>query len=87
VYVFAALACARQFHHLTVAGIDIVTFATFAGLPIALATMLWTMRRARHRMREAFPPLVRFLAIALGALALLGMVWTALPVVLLSENC
>jgi membrane protein DedA with SNARE-associated domain len=28
VYVFAALACARQFHHLTVAGIDVVTFAT-----------------------------------------------------------
>jgi hypothetical protein len=87
VYVFAALACARQFHHYTVAGIGIVPFATFAALPIALATTLWVVRHARRRIRADVSPLARFLAISLGSLAVLGMVWIALPVLILRASC
>jgi hypothetical protein len=87
VYVFAALACARHFHHVTVAGIGVVTLATFAALPIALAITLWIVQHARRRIREDASRLARFLAVSLGSLALLAMVWIALPVLILRRSC
>lgn len=88
VYVFAALACARGFVDQRVAGFPIVPFAiTLASIVALLATaaLMWrALRRAHGNARaDEHSRFILFLAIALSALALVAIVWTALPPLLL----
>ena len=90
VYVVAALACARGFAGVLVAGLDVVTLVTVAGLIVAIvataALVLTTRRRERSQPADG----ARFadrLGWTLGLLALLAIVWTALPHLLLRTGC
>lgn len=92
VYVFAALACARGFAHLQIAGFSIVPFVTTLVSIVALlatAALMWpALRRARNGpSSDQHSQFILFLAIALSALALIAIVWTGLPPLLLRVGC
>jgi hypothetical protein len=87
IYAFAALACARRFADERIAGFGVVQVATLASSVAALTATAWLMRNARRELRER--PAARFhafLAAALSGLAVLAIVWTALPP-LMSGTC
>ena len=87
VYVFAALACARGFAHLQVAGVRIVPLVTViatllaAGATVSLLLVCPRYTRGGSNEHAGF---LRFVALASSAIALVGFVWLALPAVLVS---
>lgn len=92
VYVFTAFACARQFHHVELAGIPVVPLTTTvltATSAAFTATLMWrAQRRAVQENRaDQHSPFIRFLILATGALALIGALWIALPPLLLNGQC
>lgn len=86
VYVFAAVACAQRFAHQSVASIPVVPLVTAFVTVLALGTTVVLMRIAARRLATT-SAFVRFLALALGALALICIVWVALPVLVLHRTC
>lgn len=91
VYVFAALACARQFTDVRVAGFAIVPLATTLASLLALAATAVLMGFALLRARAAddadeHSRFIQFLAIALCALGMVATAWTALPPLLLNAD-
>jgi hypothetical protein len=90
VYVVTALACARGFADAAVAGIDLVTFVSAAGFVVAMAGTAVLVSVTRRRARAEHARSARFadrLGWTLGLLALLAIVWTALPHLLLRTGC
>lgn len=92
IYVFAALACARGFAHLRIAGFPIVPVATTLASILALlvtAAMAWfALQRARGGpSSDQHSQFILFLALALSALAMIAIVWSSLPPLLLRVGC
>jgi uncharacterized membrane protein len=90
VYVFAALACARQFADVRVMGVGIVPFTTALCLAVAALATGWLMHRAWRRLRaqtDAESSFLRFIVLATGVLALIGLTYLALPSMLLAVRC
>ena len=86
VYVFAALACAQRFAQQTVASIPVVPLVAAIATVVALGTTVVLMRVAARRLATT-SAFARFLALALGALALICIVWVALPLLVLHRTC
>jgi hypothetical protein len=86
VYVFAAVACARHFANLSVVGLPIVSLVTGASTVIALGATIALTRFATRRL-AATSAFARFLALALGALAVICILWVALPSLVLHRSC
>jgi hypothetical protein len=92
VYTFAALACAWRFAHVKVFGFDIVRLASSASsilAALAIVAVMWTMaRRLRDEpSSDAHSRFVRLVTLGAGGLALLALVWIALPPLLANEGC
>ncbi|HEX7113546.1 MAG TPA: hypothetical protein VF193_00290 [Steroidobacter sp.] len=90
VYTFAAIACARQFADLELAGLGIVPAFTVAVSAIACVASASIGRAALRRLRAGNPEQPRsfidFLALAVSVLAIIAIVWNALPALLI-EAC
>lgn len=90
VYVFAALACARGFEHMRIAGVGVVQFMTLAASLAASIGAVLLMRRALSELRSGAPASTcrfhAFLSASLSGLALVAIAWSALPP-LLSPTC
>jgi hypothetical protein len=88
-YVFAALACARGFAGARFAGFGVVpvavTVATLAGL-FAIA-ILATRARRQSDSSAGRRPALRAIALFVCVLAATGLVWNALPAILVSAGC
>jgi hypothetical protein len=84
IYIFTALACARRFYYLSWLGIGIVPWvvalATVAALGGTLA-ILWSAWR-NLRKGYATPAFIDWMTLAFGGLALVAILWEALPVLL-----
>ena len=90
VYVVAALACARGFAGVRVAGLDVVTFVSAAGLVVSVAVTAALVIVTRRRALAEPARGARFadrLGWTLGLLALLALAWTAVPHLLLRTGC
>lgn len=85
IYGVAAVACARGYGGVSVAGIGLVPFAILAATVLALAATALVMgfaARARRRMDERTHPTDRFLnttALLVGGLSLVTILWHGLP--------
>ena len=89
-YVIVALACERDFADVRVAGFGLVPFVTAVGLVVAIACTGALVLASRRRLRSDRPRGARFadvLGWTLGLLALLALLWTALPPLLLRTGC
>lgn len=91
VYVFAAVACAQSFADARVFGVSVVAFATvlatIAALVATAAVIAYAWRRTRACRSDARERFVLFLTMSLGAIALVAIVWSALPPLLLETGC
>lgn len=92
VYVFAALACAHGFFVARVLGIGIIPFVTtlssvLAGISTGVVSWKTLQRMRSERDADSHSQFIRFLIVAAGALALVALVWVALPPLLLSVRC
>jgi hypothetical protein len=91
VYVFAAVACARRFADAEIAGLRLVPVATsLASIAASIATLVLILRAVRRAHGGDYVDessrFIQFLAIALGALALVAIAWTALPPLMLRSD-
>jgi hypothetical protein len=96
VYAFAAVACERGYASRTVAGVGIVPLVSIVASMLAAGVTIWLLRAAAHKTpaptREqnssgrngAFTSRTTRVV---GALALIAIVLTALPAVLVSAAC
>jgi hypothetical protein len=91
VYTFAAVACARQFADLELAGLGIIPAVTVAISAIALVAAALIGRSALRRLQAHNPEQPRrfidFLALAVSVLAIIAIAWSALPALLIEEAC
>lgn len=91
VYVFAAVACARRFAHADVFGVGIVQFATIiatAAAGLATAAVTWSAaRRLQQASTDRHSKFIFFVTAAAGGLALIALVWVAIPALVLNTNC
>ena len=89
IYVFAALACARGFVDVSVMGVGIVPFASAAATLVAASAtamlIAWAVR-GRRRAGEARVFVVRA-AFGAGVLALIAVLLTGLPGLLVTGTC
>ena len=92
VYVIAALACAKGWAELTVVGLP---FVAFIGTMLTLAACIGTLAILRFAVKRLqangqLDPSMRFiyfLAAAIGMLALIAILYNALPAWLLATEC
>lgn len=88
VYVFNALACARQFQGTRLFGFGVVPVTVGLGTALAVAAVLAVLiiaLRAPGRgddMREASADFLRQLAVAVSLLSLMAIAWNGLPALL-----
>lgn len=91
VYVFAALACARRFADADVLGVGIVPFTTIivtAVAGLATAAVTWSAaRRLQQASTDRHSRFIFFVTAGAGGLALIGLLWVAIPALVLSTNC
>jgi hypothetical protein len=90
VYVVAALACERGFADARVIGVGVVSLVSGVGLVLSLAATLALLAATRRGARDGPARGARFtdrLGWTLGLLALVALVWTALPHLLLRTGC
>jgi hypothetical protein len=85
IYVFTALACARRFSEASWLGIGVVPWvigaATLAAATTTLVVIWLAMRDARlSTSRNNMSSFVPWMTAALGGLALVAILWEALPV-------
>ena len=84
-YAFTALACARRFADLSWLGVGVVPWAISGATVVAAAATLLAIRlalRDRRRSNGNASHFLHWLTAALGGLALLGILWEALPALL-----
>jgi hypothetical protein len=87
IYSFTALACARGFWRLNWLGVGIVPWAIGAATLVAVSaasgiTILSIRYAGERTAQENASRFVHWMTAAIGALALLAIVWQALPVLL-----
>jgi hypothetical protein len=92
VYVFAALACARRFSQLQVVGVDIVPLVSSASSILAALAVILLMWTARRRLRDELSAathsrFISLVTLGLGGLALVALLWVALPPLLMDAAC
>jgi hypothetical protein len=91
VYVFAALACARRFADVDVFGVAIVPFTTIIATAVAglaTAAVTWSAaRRLQQASTDRHSRFIFFVTAAAGGLALIALLWVAIPALVLSTNC
>jgi hypothetical protein len=91
VYTFAALACARSFVHAKVFGVAIVPLAASASSSLAAFAIIAVMRTAARRLRDQqsseHSRFIYRVTLGAGGLALLALVWVALPPLLTKIEC
>jgi hypothetical protein len=89
VYAFAAVACARGYAGNTVAGIGIVPFASIAASLVAAGLTFWLLRAAARDKAEKHGNTLftSTTVLAVGALAMIAIVLTALPALLVRGVC
>ena len=83
-YAFSAVACARGFADATVLGLEIVlavaglaSLAAFAGIAVVAAVA----------QRSSVPPALRHVALVVCLIGTAGVLWNALPIVLVAARC
>lgn len=90
-YIFVALACARGFSDVRIAGLAIVPVVAVVGGALALlAAIAAAVRALRHLRTRDSTPTTRFIAsmaLALSLLASIAIVWTLLPALLTRSGC
>jgi hypothetical protein len=83
VYVFAAVACARRFADVQIADVGIIPLTTTLASLLAGAATAALITFARKRLRDeqvdAHARFIDFVALAVSAIALVALVWLALP--------
>lgn len=79
IYGFTALACARGFHQRDWLGAGPITWVVLGATVVTATGMIWLMRRLWLATPRVF---VDWLGAALTALALVGVLYEALPVLL-----
>lgn len=86
VYVFTALAGARRFHNANGLGASPVTWAVLLATLLAVAGIVMMVLPAWRRIRErpdyGTTAFLSWMTVAFGGLALLAVLWVALPVLL-----
>lgn len=90
VYVFAALACARQFAGARVAGMPLVPFVTtLSGIAAGMTTayLLWTSYRRMRTSTDEHSRFIQFVVSATSILVLVGLLYLALPPLILATHC
>lgn len=91
IYVIQAIICAKGYADLSVAGLPAIPATTLlCTLAAMFATAFITIRCARRLLDGPSDQRVRFtffITAAVGALALVAIVWTALPGLLLRTGC
>jgi hypothetical protein len=92
IYVIAAIACARGWAALTIAGMPFVAFVgtvlTLAAGAGTIAVLRAGLKRLRSIERVDEPArFIYFLAAAIGMLALVAILYGALPAWLLATEC
>lgn len=89
VYVVGALACARGFAQVQVAGLHITGLLTTLLVLATAAFTVWKIITARKLLRRAGPEQAfsGFLAVSLGGLVLLGLLLVCLPVLVVRPTC
>ncbi len=91
VYVFAALACARRFADVSVFGVGIVPFATILATAVAglaTAAVTWSAaRRLQQASTDRHSRFIFFVTAGAGGLALIALLWVAIPALVLNTNC
>ncbi|MGZ8972715.1 hypothetical protein [Methylomagnum sp.] len=87
VYVFSALAVARQFHGVSWLGAGLVSWAVGLATVLAVAAIVALVfpawRRVRERPGHGTAAFLSWMTVAFGGLALLAVLWVALPVLLI----
>lgn len=89
IYVLGAIACARDFVHLRLAGLTLPTIASVLLLSTATGFTIWQVRRAQRQRRrgDQNSKFTEFLVLSLGTLAMLGLGMLALPALLVRPAC
>ena len=85
IYALTAIACARGFAATRVLGIDAVSWGIAAATVLAAGAMLFTIGVAVRRLRpqsNGTAAFVHWMSAAAGGLALVGILWEALPVLI-----
>jgi hypothetical protein len=91
-YSFAALACARRFAETEILGFAVVPLVSTASSilsGLAIVAVMWTrVRRLREEASaDANSRFISFVTLGVGGLALLALVWIALPPLLANARC
>jgi hypothetical protein len=91
-YTFAALACARRFADREIFGVAIVPLVSSASsilAGLAIGAVMWIrVRRLRDDPgADANSRFINLVTLGAGALALLALVWIALPPLLANSRC
>jgi hypothetical protein len=92
-YVFAAIACARGFPQTVWLGLSVVSLLLLLAAALALGALHAIARRADRlqdgiaRRSDDTRRVVAQIALAVCALALIAIVWNALPLVLTVNRC
>jgi hypothetical protein len=85
IYGLTAIACAHGFGATRVLGIDIVSWGIGAATVVAAGAMLFTIAAAVRHLRpqsNGTAAFVHWMSAAAGGLALVGVLWEAMPVLI-----
>lgn len=90
IYSFTALACAKQFAGLTLAGIGIVSLFVGAATLLAIAANAWVVMLAIGEVRRypgsvddvELAPFVGYTAATVAGLSIIAILWETLPVLI-----
>lgn len=90
-YAINALACARGFAGREVFGIGVVTFGIGAATLVAVAALGWIVARTRTSGMPYLPRsaghqtgrFMNYMAVAIAGLSLVGVIWDAIPVLII----
>jgi hypothetical protein len=88
IYAFTALACARRFAGIDILGVGVVPLAVGLATLLALAALAAVLRRALGRRSSAHGTapdnaFIDYVTAAAAILALFGVLWQALPILLI----
>jgi hypothetical protein len=81
IYGFTALACERGFHEREWLGAGPITWVVLGATAFTATAMIWLIRQLLHASPRAF---VDWLGAALTGLALIGVLYEAVPVLLVT---
>jgi hypothetical protein len=89
IYVIQAIACAKGFADVALLGIGVIPLTTLVCSGGAIAATVFVLRGSLRSLRATDERVLftSFIAVAAGGLAMLAIVWTALPGLLLRTGC